>query len=46
MSRECNECGGELMRSVVADPQARGTTHREQYTCLNCGSTQGGGQFK
>lgn len=44
--RECPDCGGEVMLDIVPDPRASGTTHREQYSCLDCGATHGGGQFR
>lgn len=46
---ECPHCGEEiehgLARNVVADPNARGTTGREQYSCYKCGEYIDGGRF-
>ena len=44
--KECPDCGGEVMLDVVPDPRAKGTTHREQYSCIDCGATHGGGKFR
>lgn len=44
--RQCPSCGGRVMLDIVPDPRARGTTHREQYTCVDCGDVHSGGKFR